>query len=336
MVSYIIPVYNAEKTIERCLLSVIKQTFQDIEILVVNDGSTDNTLDIVSDIALSDKRIRIITIENRGVSGARNTGLMYTKGEYVQFLDGDDYVHANLTQYLYESIVEGGCDLAGCGYYGVEKGKIVYKSGLNRVYNSRNEWKKEMPVLYECGFLNTVWNKLYKRELIKENFSEKYSFGEDMLFNLLYISKIDKIVISDEALHFYSVPDNRVHLSNRYNKSHLEAVFTNYMEIKNIIDDDCTYIQEFAWHYRREIFRLLIKSVICNTKKQEFEKCIEAINTQTKKLFEEKINSNKLHIDICWELLEKNQVGCLRVYLTLCIIPRRMYMFVKRIFKIWG
>ena len=114
LISVIVPVYNVEKYVGRCITSNINQSYTNLEIIVVNDGSTDNSLSVCESYAAKDNRIKLITQENRGLSGARNTGLRHYTGEYVTFVDSDDWIHRNMVEYLYNALIRHKSEMSLC------------------------------------------------------------------------------------------------------------------------------------------------------------------------------------------------------------------------------
>lgn len=191
--SVIVPAYNAEKTIKRCIESVLKQSYRDFEIIVVNDGSEDLTSIIVDDIANQDTRVKLIETSNQGVSNARNVGIEYARGNYLIFIDSDDYIEPNAFEVIMDC--KNGSDLVIWGY------SEEWDDGTNEV----KIWKqqkissveiKDLPDLFVKVFLNVPWNKLYDREIIRKNqlkFEVSMRNGEDLAFNYDYLSHCEKI-----------------------------------------------------------------------------------------------------------------------------------------------
>ncbi len=170
-ISVIVPVYNVEKYLKECLDSIINQTLSDIEIICVNDGSTDNSLKILEEYALKDKRIKIINKENGGLSSARNAGLDIAKGEYILFVDSDDYIDSDLAEELINCIEKNSVDVA---VYGIqneavdEESKVIAKKDQ---MNYEKYFKKEngiypVPLELNSDVVTCAVNKLYKKEII--------------------------------------------------------------------------------------------------------------------------------------------------------------------------
>lgn len=202
MISIIVPVYNSEKTLQRCIESLICQTYSDIEILLVIDGPTDSSESIGKSYEKKDSRVKVIMKENEGVSPARNTGLDYARGEYIQFVDSDDYINEDMCEKLLQIVDNTGADMALCGFHHLFLNKDIIKVPKAGTYILKKN-PEEFLMLYEAGFLNMPWNKLFKRELIQERFDVTLSLGEDLLFNLDYMKKIEKIAMIDEPLYYY-------------------------------------------------------------------------------------------------------------------------------------
>lgn len=217
MVSIIIPLYNAEQHLGYCLNSVISQTYQQIEVILVNDGSTDNSLSICQNYAELDKRVSVITIENGGVSHARNVGLEAAKGEYVQFVDSDDVIALTMTEKLVNRIETYDADIVICGMKIVGIDADFLRGTVTDVFSSRKigkecvmrrkEFYKEFPrLLFDTVLLEGPCNKIYKNQLLKQyniRFPIDISLGEDFLFNLNYFERGTKFVFLSEELYYY-------------------------------------------------------------------------------------------------------------------------------------
>ena len=218
--------YNAQLFLKECLDSIINQTYTNIEIILVNDGSTDNSKVICEEYADRDSRIKIIEQENSGPSVARNVGIGFSKGKYIQFVDSDDIIDLNFTQILVDSIDKS--DLVLCGYKLVEieqrnQEKLVVPDiqGLC----TKSDFINKFGLLYRKGLINPIWNKLYKNELIEKGnikFNDSVFFGEDLLFNLEYIAICNGISIINEPSYNYIVYNNASSLTGKYHEDFFE------------------------------------------------------------------------------------------------------------------
>lgn len=208
-ISIIVPVYNVEKYIERCLESLINQTFKNIEIILINDGSTDYSKEICERYAKEDERIILINQQNKGQSAARNKGIEIARGNYIGFVDSDDYIEPNMYEVLYEKL---NCENADCVVAQVNmvntKGEILSnKINKNKIGNI--ETGKEAIIRYLENGRWSLWDKLYKAKFIKNiKFEEGRSCGEDHLGIIPILHEMKKIVTIDNYLYKYLVREN--------------------------------------------------------------------------------------------------------------------------------
>lgn len=231
-VSIIVPVYNASKVIERCIESIIKQTYEDIEIICINDGSKDDSLNILKKLSIKDKRIRIIDKVNGGVSSARNAGLNASKGKYIMFVDSDDYLLDTLVYELVNEIEKNNTDWVISNHIIKDNENIKnnFFVGKDNVMN-RIEFIKKFNIYYSKSIFNQPWNKLYIREKINFYFDESKSLGEDLLFNIQYVNKIDNISYLNKNLYVYDISQDNS-LTKKYRHTPEQFLYL-YEEIYN-------------------------------------------------------------------------------------------------------
>ena len=208
-ISIIVPVYNVEKYIRKCLDSILNQTFKEFELILVNDGSIDNSGKICDEYALKDKRIKVIHKKNGGLSSARNAGLDVVRGEYIGFVDSDDWIEPNMYELLYKVAKFKNADIVACNYSQFkEKNKLLKKDGiyLNKIEEIELEklyehiLEKKYPQIYW-----SAWNKLWKRDLIGNLRFKEGRIYEDKLFlyEIIYRNNEKKIYkINDELYHY--------------------------------------------------------------------------------------------------------------------------------------
>ena len=204
-ISIIVPIYNREKTISRCLDSILNQTFADFELLLIDDGSTDNSLNICKSYKSIDSRIKIFTQPNSGPSAARNLGLLHSKGKYIMFCDSDDTVSTNWCKNLYSLINKYPNILPFTGYFTVDNNSNVlynhiYKENFST--NSMNFYYDENLV----DLLGFIWNKIFIKQILKDNnlkFDEHSSVNEDLKFTINYLKFINKIVYTNTSDYYY-------------------------------------------------------------------------------------------------------------------------------------
>lgn len=208
-VSVIIPVYNAEKYITQCIESLLNQTLQECEFIFINDGSTDGSKKIIENYQSLDDRIKLVNQVNQGVSIARNEGLLVANGEYIGFVDADDFIGKKMYETLYTSAKQSDCDVIISNFESELEGhKIIttYPFPIEVTLNNDYINQEILPYFLKEDNLNTVCNKIYKNEVIRENnlkFPEKVPLGEDGLFNMGFFSFADTMKYIDYTGYFY-------------------------------------------------------------------------------------------------------------------------------------
>ena len=230
-VSVILPAYNAEKYIENTMESLVNQTLQEIEIIAINDGSKDKTLEILREFETNHLNVKVIDKKNEGAWKARMVGIKEAKGEYITFIDADDYVEPNFAQELYKSITENKADIAICGFKRIDgsTGKVLsqeMKYPSNRIIESNMNWEEVIAI-------NTaLWNKLYKTSLLKQikDLQKPPRILEDMMFLSLIYQKANKISFIDQYLYNYIVREGSA--MNVLKKEEIQSIQEAMLEIK--------------------------------------------------------------------------------------------------------
>ncbi len=221
MVSIIVPVYGVEKYLKECIESLIKQTYDHIEIMLIDDESKDNSAQICDTYAKIDKRIHVMHKENGGAASARNAGLKMISGEYICFVDGDDSVKLNYIEKLVWLIEKYNADIAVCSYY------YQYKDELVENINSYKEqviaqvlYLKQFLTDWTCGL---IWNKIFKREVLNNIFFQEGHKIDDEFFTYKTVMQSKKIALFDEPLYYYRMRASSVmNLSYTYSEQILE------------------------------------------------------------------------------------------------------------------
>lgn len=240
LVSFVIPVYNVEKYLNRCIESIVNQTYKNIEIILVDDASPDKCPQMCDEWAKRDGRIKVIHKENAGAGMARNTGLDNATGDYIFFVDSDDYVSTQIAEkcltnaetYNSDAVIFGRCDT-------FEDGKQIIKSiRTEKCFFDHNDIRNELiPAMlnYKFGIGMSIWSKMYKTEAIrklnKRFVSEREFYSEDVYFVIDFFSDIDTVTIVNKDLYYYSVLENSLSRSfnpNRHQKQN------DYFYIKTI------------------------------------------------------------------------------------------------------
>lgn len=245
-ISIIVPIYNSADTIKACVNSIKAQTFDNWELILVDNGSTDNSLQLVKTIAISDSRIVVVEVPKKGVANARNAGLDVVKGQYICFVDSDDTIDPTFLEELY---LEGKYDLTMCGYYvdSYDADGNLISSNKNiptKIDWSNKESKDVLVSIFKNGYFHFCWNKLFRRSII-ETYNLRFRqipVNEDFSFVMDYILYAQSIYIIDKPLYHWrhiigktsgvdSIPKNLLKI---YNDSHEQLRL--FFEDKSIAD----------------------------------------------------------------------------------------------------
>lgn len=317
LVSIIVPVYNAEKTIKKCIDSILIQTYTNFELILINDGSKDSSLNILKKYENLDKSVIIISQNNAGVSTARNRGIKESKGEYILFVDSDDYIEENTLEILVKaSEVNNNLDLAIGGLSIVKDNNAKHLNAISedKIFNnleflSKNELFKF--IVGPCG-------KLFKTEIIKNNnikFDESLSLGEDTIFVLEYLKYTKDVKFISENLYFINETEGSLSRRNRLD------IFENIM----IIYDKSKEVLEYRNEYKfNKIVPFYIRNIkICvNTAvafKWQNKKYKELCNKIRNMEDFNNINLNEISLikfdKIFFKLLKSNHIYLLKIFL---------------------
>lgn len=206
-VSIIVPVYNAEKTISRCINSILSQSYKDFELLLLDDGSEDSSGQICDEFAQMDMRIQVLHKENSGVSDTRNQGIAMAGGEYLQFVDSDDWVTPDATEFFMRTMTDNACDMVIADFYRVIGDRVAQKGDIEKDgimdVTSYAASMMQRPANFYYGVL---WNKFYKKSIIEEygiKMDTAVSWCEDFMFNMEYVRHIDAVYALKFPLYYY-------------------------------------------------------------------------------------------------------------------------------------
>lgn len=223
LISIIVPVYNVEKYLYRCISSIRNQIINDIEIIMINDGSTDSSGVLCDELKKQDNRIIVIHQKNKGLAGARNTGLLYASGKYIGFIDSDDWITQDYYENLYTFIKKYDADIVSCSFSRAKEQitKSYSKTQRFKVMNRKEsiEWFLSSAI---AGGINDVscCTKLYKREMLHDLKFQEGIIYEDMVFNWFAINRCNCYIKTFEKKYFYFVNDNSITRNSFSNKSY--------------------------------------------------------------------------------------------------------------------
>lgn len=262
-ISIIVPVYNVETYIHRCIRSILSQTFEKFELILVDDGSKDNSSQICDEFAEKDSRVKVIHKENGGLSSARNAGIDIAKGTYLGFVDSDDYINKNMYEILYKSIITNSSDITVCDFIRVnENEKYKEDDSLNDAIVESNYTNIEVLNEIYCDngiqFI-TAWNKLYNRKLFNRLRYVEGRIHEDqfMAHKILFLCK--KVTYIKKPLYYYIQTSNSI-MRSKFNIKRLDGVYSlkdrvdffrgiNQKQLQYKAEYD--YIEEFFDFYYR-------------------------------------------------------------------------------------
>lgn len=255
-VSIIIPVYNTSVFLERCLNSVFEQTFSDYEAIIVNDGSTDSSEEICKDLIKGRERFQLYTKDNGGLSSARLYGLHKSTGDFIVFIDSDDYIEKTYLAELYKAITDTNADLCLCSYY-IDNGKSKTCELIPEEYGLSIEGKEAvlnyiynlLPTIQNNSLLlhSYMWMRMFKRNILQDKLfvHEENVFLEDLALNVLLSSYISRISFAHEPLYNYCVNEGSLTLRFR------EKLFPKFINLSNLIEKELLSYEEPAFVYSR-------------------------------------------------------------------------------------
>ncbi len=202
LISVIVPIYNVAPYVEKCIRSILAQTYSKIEVIIVNDGSTDDSLQIVRNIEKEEERIRIIDVSNGGPARARNIGLDAAKGKYILFVDGDDTIDENALLILYRKIIEVNADIATMRVAQVYADDHIEQFSFSDQKYDVIDFEKKDWFFKDASVFQPIWNKLYKRSLIQFRFDEQLRRNEDIEFNGKIYCQAKRMVVINQPLYY--------------------------------------------------------------------------------------------------------------------------------------
>lgn len=243
-VSIIVPVYNVEKYIEKCLNSLVKQTMEDIEIIIVNDGSKDNSINVINKfIKQYPEKIQYLEKKNGGLSDARNYGLPYAKGEYIAFLDSDDYVEEDMYEKMYKLAKKENSDMVECDFIWEYPNK--QKEDIGQIYTNKKQMLEKVRVV--------AWNKLIKTNIVIENkitFPKGYRY-EDVEFTYKLVPYLNRVsFLKKPCVHYVQRENSISNLQNERTKEIFNVLdhVLDFYKKNNIYDE---YKEELEYIYTR-------------------------------------------------------------------------------------
>lgn len=243
LVSIIVPIHNSEKTLKRCVDSILKQDYRELEVFLVDDGSEDGSLAICREYAKQDARIKVIRKEQSGVSDARNLAMDQAEGKYLQFVDSDDWVTPDATRMMVSAAEHSSCDMVITHFFRVNHDKIRRKGHIKEYEVMTREGFAEHMMEKPANFYyGVMWNKLYRRDILNTYMlrcSRELNWCEDFLFNLQYLCYAERICALPYPTYYYVKTKNSLVAKEATMKNTIQTkkfIFTYYKELYENID----------------------------------------------------------------------------------------------------
>lgn len=264
--SIIIPVYNAELYIQECLNSILKQTFQDFEVIAIDDGSTDTSAELLQKARASDCRIRVLRQENKGSAAARNYGMLQAEGNYIAFVDADDWLDPDFLRVLVELIETEEADIAVCDFFREGKKEGNWQPGT---FNEKQIFAEFL----NQRLFNRIMNKLYRKDLIKSiMFPAGRNYMEDAVWTSEVLAKTTRLTRTDRALYFYRIQENSISHSRKKKSSVICGKFRNNIDREKIILEHLDFQdQDNCDRYAKEVFALFDEMFRSNVDLEKFD-----------------------------------------------------------------
>ena len=280
MISVIVPVYNVEKYLERCVKSIVAQTYKDLEILLIDDGSTDKSGKMCDDFQQTDSRIKVFHKQNGGLSDARNYGIEHSAGEFISFVDSDDYIDEKMLETLHRLITENDADLAVCSAMDVFEGKEVTPVKEIKEFNL-NKVESYKYMLRGDG-IPSACNKLYKRQTVGNVRFPVGKLYEDGFFTPQILKKVEKTAVTSKPMYYYFRRADSI-TTKPFRKGDLdviEAYDKCVKQVKELCPEALPYAE---FRYRNAYFNVLDKMLMRDDCKEipEYKQVVKYLKKHT-------------------------------------------------------
>lgn len=322
-VSVVMPVYNAEKYLAKSIDSMLNQTLKEIELILVNDGSRDKSLNICEEYAKRDSRITVINKKNEGACIARNTGIDLAKGKYIQLIDADDYIENNMLEEQYNLAEETNAEVVMCGMkFDIHQkdGQVIISEShyKNLVLKSQEEIKPIFMDLFDNLLFNYTHNKLYNAEFLKKNnlkFIEWLPIDQDTNFNIDVFKNLNKLTISTKSYYHY-VKTFEETIVTRYHANKFAVRTFRYDRLKELLENWGIYNEEnkkklasMYIHHVIECFEIYHHKKCDLTTKEKNQEIKKILNTkQVKACMKILDNTNSKYTELIYKYMRNNNI----------------------------
>lgn len=312
LISFVIPMYNSEKTIIRCINSILKADTKDIEVVVVDDGSTDNSVEVCRNEFEGNNKVKIYQQNNKGVSAARNQGILSACGKFIMFVDSDDYIDEKALSNCIDKLSSDD-RMIFFGYARVVGNKTINYQMEESFFKTDDLTDQVKKQLYDTCILHNIGTKIYPRKLLVDNniqFESSIAVYEDIIFTLKALNKAREVFMCNEVVYFYIITKGS--LNHSYRKNYFKAI--------KLLDDEltcCKYDTQFtAWVYINKCIRTIMNEMLLKSGKSQKEviKCIIE-DDRLKKCMQENISYKiKPYYRLLLILIQYRLTGAIYVY----------------------
>ncbi len=305
LISVIVPVFKVEQYLAQCVESIVNQTYKNLEIILVDDGSPDNCPAMCDEWAKRDNRIKVIHKENGGLSDARNAGMKIASGGYIGFVDSDDWLRNDMYELLYKHLKENDVDISACGVEMIfdngEASRMLTKDGTT-ILNTNEAVRS---IIQESWLKQPVWYKLYRSSIIKDILFPVGKYHEDVFWSYQAVAKANKVCVFDEPCYFYRQRNESI-MGQTYSLKRLDAIEAKTNRLEFIYENFPEFIREcemdlvFSCLYHGQLAQIHLN-------KTERVYALEHLNRAFKEV-DSKLSPNRISQKL-WFLLSKISFG---------------------------
>lgn len=293
LISIIIPVYNSELYLEKCILSLINQTYENLEIIIVIDGSTDSSRDIAYKYKNIDNRIRVVDRENKGALYSRIEGVKNSKGKYISFVDSDDYVDEKYIEVLYENIKKFDVDIVRCHYKILKNDHFINESLIideNTSYFKNVSYDYIYEKMYNSIYFNSMCRQLVERELFYDddlnNIDKSINYGEDILYQVNLINRSKSIMIITDYLYIYNHHNNNVTFTNN-----IDTIYKKFDSVCKVNYSMYNNITSLESKIKNKLYEMSSVKFFYNV----FNQYVNIVKAKGNRLYIEKFYNNEIY-----------------------------------------
>ncbi len=335
-ISVIVPIYNSEKFLDKCINSIVNQTYKNIEVILIDDGSKDESKKICKKYVKKDARVRLIECSNSGVSHARNIGLENSSGDYLFFVDSDDWINLDTLERMILVAKKSNVDVVKCNYYNnyIDNKEQVNELNITNCEENLSilDSKKIKELFANTYILNVVWGELISRKTLKNcRFEDRLIYGEDLLFNFQVLKNTDRVLLMKDSYYHYLI--NQAGTNQNYDYNVLIKKIENLNYVYNKIIDFYDEKEKISYKYLKEVIDNLRKiSFTQNKMKLINEIVFKEINCENFKEACQNVNLKKVNTKykLSIILLKKNKY---KIFVILSNILYKNIWYIKEFFK---